>query len=303
MGRRALLEKARTNLHSGFQGSWGWLRLGCVVAVAFWAGQASAEATGLRIASWNVEHLAAPGAGCRARSAADYAALRSAVERISADVWLFQEVESAEALALILPGRRGAWSIHIERRAARHQGGTCSTGRGVLTAQHTAIAVRRGVAAVRLDDVDLDGPGNLRNMVRVAVGSENRQIEVASVHLKSGCAAGIIGQSCGKVDRQLRALTAWAAARKSTAPLVIGGDFNRFLSPSDPLSTSMAAAGLVVTDGASPDCWRRGRRIDHFALDGPALAQLVEDQAAPRSGAIGLSDHCPITLEISLPTP
>ena len=139
--------------------------------------------------------------------------------------------------------------------------------------------------------------------MRVAVGSGPGKIEVASVHLKSGCASGIVGQSCGKVDRQLRALTAWAAARKSAAPLVIGGDFNRFLSPSDPLSTSMAAAGLVVTDGASPDCWRRGRQIDHFALDGPALAQLVEDQAAPRSGAIGLSDHCPITLEISLPTP
>lgn len=274
-----------------------------VVAFALWTGQALSDTPALRLASWNVEHLAAPGAGCRPRAAPDYAALRAAVERVEADVWLFQEVESAEALALILPGGRGAWNIHIERRAEPRQRGTCRTGGAALTAQRTAIAVRRAVPASRLDDLDLDGPGNLRNVVRVAVGSGPEQIEVASIHLKSGCAAGIIGQSCGKVDRQLRALTAWAAARKSAAPLVIGGDFNRFLSPSDPLSTSMAAAGLVVTDGASPDCWRRGRRIDHFALDGPALAQLVEDQAAPRSGAIGLSDHCPITLEISLPTP
>lgn len=276
--------------------------LGHVVAFVLCAGQALSDTPALRLASWNVEHLAAPGAGCRPRAAPDYAALRAAVERVEADVWLFQEIESAEALALILPGGRGAWNIHIERRAERRQRGTCRSG-AALTAQRTAIAVRRAVPASRLDDVDLDGPGNLRNVVRVTVGSGPGKIEVASVHLKSGCAAGIIGQSCGKVDRQLRALTAWAAARKSTAPLVIGGDFNRFLGPSDPLSTSMTAAGLVVTDGASPDCWRRGRRIDHFALDSPALAQMVEDQAAARSGAIGLSDHCPITLRISLPAP
>ena len=282
---------------------WRGLGLGLVAAGVLWAGQTSAETVALRIGSWNVEHLAAPGTGCRPRSAPDYAAMREAVAQVGADIWLFQEVESVGALALILPGGLSAWSIHLERRAEGPSRATCSTGGGKLTAQHTAVAVRRGIAASRLDDVDLDGPGNLRKVVRVAVGTGRAQIEVASVHLKSGCARGIVGQSCGKVDRQLLALTAWALGRKGAAPLVIGGDFNRVLDSADPLSSNLSAAGLVVTDGASPDCWRRGRRIDHFALDGRALAQLVEDQAAPRSGAIGLSDHCPITLEISLPTP
>lgn len=277
-----------------------WSGRGLVVAALLaMCGQAGAEAPQLRIASWNVEHLAAPGTGCRARAAPDYAALRNVLARLAADVWLFQEIESAEALALVLPGGPREWSIHIEHRSAGRSRGTCSMSAGSLTAQHTAVAVRRGLVVSRLDDVDLDGPGSLRNVVRVAVGSGPSQIEVASVHLKSGCAAGIFGQSCSKVDRQLRALTAWVSGRKSTTPLVIGGDFNRFLGPSDPLSTSMSAAGLVISDGESPDCWRRGRRIDHFALDGRAAAQLVEDQVAPRSGAIGLSDHCPISLQIT----
>lgn len=229
--------------------------------------------------------------------------MREAVAKVGADVWLFQEVESVAALALILPGGVDSWNIHLERRSDGPSRATCSTGGGKLTAQHTAVAVRRGIAASRLDDVDLDGPGNLRNVVRVAVGTGRAQIEVASVHLKSGCARSIIGQSCAKVDRQLRALTEWAGARGGTAALVIGGDFNRALDFADPLRSILSAGGLVVTDGASPDCWRRGRRIDHFALDGKAAEQLVADHAAPRSGAIGLSDHCPITLLVAPPTP
>ena len=61
----------------------------------------------LRIASWNLEHLAeADGLGCRPRKEAEYAALRGYAEQLGADVIAFEEVESAAAAARVFPPDR-----------------------------------------------------------------------------------------------------------------------------------------------------------------------------------------------------
>lgn len=53
---------------------------------------------GLKIASWNMEHLAErDGEGCRPRTEADYADLRRHVEALEADVVAFQEVQNRAA--------------------------------------------------------------------------------------------------------------------------------------------------------------------------------------------------------------
>lgn len=69
----------------------------------------------LKIATWNLEHLAqGDGTGCRPRQAADYAKLRRHAEAIGADVVAFQEVESVAAAARVFPADR--WQLVVEAR-------------------------------------------------------------------------------------------------------------------------------------------------------------------------------------------
>ena len=80
---------------------WGAL-LGA--AAGLLAACASAQTGGptLRLATWNIEHLAAAdGAGCRPRTAADYAELRAVAELLDADVVAVQEVQNTQALARV----------------------------------------------------------------------------------------------------------------------------------------------------------------------------------------------------------
>ena len=56
------------------------------------------DAGNLRIASWNMEHLAErDGEGCSPRTEADYARLRDHAAALGADVIAFQEVQSKAA--------------------------------------------------------------------------------------------------------------------------------------------------------------------------------------------------------------
>ena len=72
----------------------------CLLAAACTAPQdrPGAPAATLTLASWNMEHLAERnGTGCRPRTDADYAAMRTYAEALQADVIAFQEVESRAA--------------------------------------------------------------------------------------------------------------------------------------------------------------------------------------------------------------
>ena len=59
---------------------------------------ASSPGQTLKLAAWNMEHLAErDGTGCRPWTEADYAAMRGYVAELDADVIAFQEVESKAA--------------------------------------------------------------------------------------------------------------------------------------------------------------------------------------------------------------
>ena len=79
-----------------------WLTsLAGVMVLAGCAVGASAPGTqppSLRVAAWNIEHLAErDGQGCRPRTDEDYAEVRRYIDRLDADVIAFQEVQSAAA--------------------------------------------------------------------------------------------------------------------------------------------------------------------------------------------------------------
>ena len=82
---------------------------------------------GLRLASWNLEHLAeADGTGCRPRNEADYAKLRAYAAKLNADVIAFQEVESRAAAERVFDPAR--YTIEIEQRVGTGRKGEPPTG-------------------------------------------------------------------------------------------------------------------------------------------------------------------------------
>ena len=69
----------------------------------------SAPSKPLKLASWNLEFLAARnGEGCNPRDDSDYAAMRRIVDDLDADVIAFQEAENETAAARVLSSH--AWS-------------------------------------------------------------------------------------------------------------------------------------------------------------------------------------------------
>ena len=99
----------------------------------------------LKVASWNIEHLAErDGEGCSPRTEADYARLRDHVRALDADVIAFQEVQNktaAERRALDTPPRP-------QRAGARKSGP--AMGRGCDGVPGATGSIAGGASEIRL---------------------------------------------------------------------------------------------------------------------------------------------------------
>lgn len=195
---------------------------------------------GLRIASWNVEHLAtADGTGCRPRTEADYAALRDYVATLDADVIAFQEVESVQAAERVFDPL--VYRIVIEARAGSDRQSQCRGREGLfIRSQKVGFAVRRDLDMQRNDDVSSLqlGDPDLRSGVDIRVTpTGGRPVRLLAVHLKSGCASGTDNAACPVLFQQVPIVEAWIDARADEpVDAVVLGDFNRRLAtPGDPV--------------------------------------------------------------------
>jgi len=266
----------------------------------------------LKIASWNLEHLAEDGAtGCRPRTDADYAVLKGYVDKLGADVIAFEEVQSAKAAARVFDPAK--YDIVIERRAG---GGSPSPCRGLpgryLNRQAVGFAIRKGIAYQRFVDVtDLQlGDPNLRSGVDIVVRPKGAApIRLLAVHLKSGCASGTSGEACATLQRQVPVVEAWIDARATEdLRFAVLGDFNRRLARAgDPIwaewdDGAPANADLTLAEGdQDPRCDPRYKDfIDHVVLDRRAAAGLVAFEELTYDGANERpSDHCPIAVRLN----
>ena len=221
----------------------------------------------LRVAAWNLEHLADSNAeGCVGREDADYSALAERIHALGADVVAFQEVENAAAGRRVFDEER--WSVEVSTRPSTGSGPPCG-GRPSARLGHlaTGIAVRAGLEYTRNADFSVIAGGNrfMRWGTDVTVTRGGEDLRVLSVHLKSGCWG--VGQddnassaaTCATLREQMETLAEWIADRREEGtPFVIAGDFNRRLavpgdwgwvllsennlaSPSSPLGASRAA--------------------------------------------------------------
>jgi endonuclease/exonuclease/phosphatase family metal-dependent hydrolase len=148
----------------------------------------------LKVATWNLEHLAAAdGAGCRPRTEADYAKLRAYAAELKADVIGLQEVENEVAARRIFPA--DAYDIVMSGQPYPAQQGQCGDdGARTFVPQRTGIVIRKGVpytahAPLSALNVAADRARPLRWGVDVSVGGET-PFRILNVHLKAGCNAG-----------------------------------------------------------------------------------------------------------------
>lgn len=265
----------------------------------------------LKVASWNMEHLAeADGSGCRPRAETDYAAMRRYVTELDADVVAFQEVESKAAAERVFDPQ--AYTVVIEDRVGTDRGGDCRGLPGqTINAPRTGFAIRHGVPFERLADFTEIQSGNpdLRSGVDLIVQPRGGEpIRLLSVHLKSGCSSGDQNEACAAFFQQVPVLERWIDQRADEAMrFAVLGDFNRRLAmPNDVVWSnwddgSPVNANLSRASGEqTARCNSRYRDfIDFIVLDRRATADLRTFEEATYVGD-ALSDHCAIAATLSV---
>lgn len=273
---------------------------------------ASADAgPSLKLASWNMEHLAERnGSGCRPRTDADYAAMRAYVDAMAADVIAFQEVESKAAAERVFDP--AIYTVVIEDRVGTNRRGACQGREGLtINAQRTGFAIRKGLTFERqpdFTDIQVGNP-DLRSGVDLIVRPKGGDpIRVLSVHLKSGCSSGIRNDACPTFFRQVPVMESWIDDRAVEGMrFAVLGDFNRRLSMSNDAAwadwddASPPNADLALASGSTgARCNPRYRDfIDFIILDRRATQDLEGFEETTFSGE-GLSDHCAVAASLRI---
>ncbi len=264
----------------------------------------------LKIASWNLEHLAeSDGLGCRARTEADYAALRGYANQLDADVVAFEEVENAAAAARVfLPDR---YQIVMSNRPSSGRHGFCgrdATDGPTIRDQKVGFAIRKDVEFSRNPDLSELAIGNpdLRWGVDITLAGA-KPLRLLAVHLKSGCSAGDEKKPCPILFDQVPVLQKWVDARRAEGmPFAILGDWNRRLAmPEDAVWKRLneSTTLLDAAEGKGATCVKRFPDfIDHIVLDPKAASRRVAGSFSEFTYGVAEdqhpSDHCPITLTI-----
>ena len=270
----------------------------------------------LKVASWNLEHLAAEdGLGCRPRTEADYAVLRSYVDRLNADVIAFAEVENAKAAARVFAPDKYTVLMSARPGGVRH--GFCkrdATSGPTIRKQDVGFAIRKGLHFEKHDelkDIALGNP-DLRWGVDISVDHDGQALRLLAVHLKSGCSGGDKSGACPVLFEQVPVLHRWIAQREADKnAFIVLGDFNRRLAVAGDsvwkdLNSALPGQATLVDAGAgvSATCQKRYPDfIDHIVLGGNSVARVQPgsfaefDYGVPE--AQHPSDHCPISVLVN----
>jgi endonuclease/exonuclease/phosphatase family metal-dependent hydrolase len=269
-----------------------------------------AEAAELRLATWNLNWLTLRQAGDSAlprnvhpRTSADFAVLKAYARELDADVVAFQEVDGPEAAAQVFPA--DTYRIIM-------------TGDDVI--QHVGFAIRRTLHGTQNPDLTaLDvsqGGFHLRSGADVTLDVVGVKLRLLAVHLKSGCQRERWTSprlACEDLRAQVPALQGWIAERRREGvPFVLLGDFNRVMDGRDRMFAALQADTPLsrATEGRSSPCWGGDTFIDHIIAGGAARGwmdvaslRILEYREQDPVWKERLSDHCPVTVRIHLPTP
>ena len=268
-----------------------------------------ASALELRVATWNLEHLADENdEGCVGRTDLDYTALAERIDALGADLIAFQEVENAVAGKRVFD--EGRWTVEVSSRPSTGSGPPCR-GRPEARLGHlaTGIAVRAGLEYRRNPDFSAIAGGNrfLRWGTDITVVRDGRELRVLSVHLKSGCWSaredGYASREsdCETLRDQIEVLADWIGERREQGDVfVIAGDFNRRLAvPGDwawTLLTEFAPALTLPTRGRISRCDERFPEfIDHLVFDAEPGVSIVLGSFEEGERTDPHPDHCAVS--------
>ncbi|WP_420335441.1 endonuclease/exonuclease/phosphatase family protein [Roseibium sp.] len=249
-----------------------------------------------------------------------------------ADVIALQEIGTEAALEKIFPS-----SLYQTIMSPRWNNDDAVEGEGEV---YTAIAVRRdsGISVVQPDP--LPGLAVLHSdgrPTRAGTGAllefGGQQFWFLSVHLKSSCATTknahtSTDDDCETLWQQIPILVNWIEEKRTTGiPFIVGGDFNRrFRQFSDTGPVWKALNGIAPNEEITTP-WllkhpetvtrkcptRKGdstQPIDWILLSASLTNDFVEnsfwerrfsnDDVNAAQGGKGLSDHCPISIDLDL---
>lgn len=249
-----------------------------------------------------------------------------------ADVIALQEIGTKAALERLFPN-----DLYETRISPRWTSDDIAEGEGEI---FTAIAVRRaaGIGIVGTDDIPemsilhSDGrPTRAGTGVLLEVGGE--RFWFLSVHMKSSCrntkaVDRSIQDDCETLWRQVPSLGEWIADKRvAGTPFVIAGDFNREfrrygvedpiwkalngIDPDGAIDTPQMVKFPVSEQSACPTGrGKSGQPIHWFLIDERLAGQVVpgsyfetrysEDHIEMTRNGRGLSDHCPISIQVDL---
>lgn len=265
----------------------------------------------MRVATWNVEHLAYPiEKGCRPRTAEEIAKLKMYAKNLDAHIVGLQEVGSETAVRQLFP--EDEWQIIMSDRP-ENEPYECRENGFSSTQQKVAFAVKKDIEVLKVTNhsqFGLDRPG-LRYGLAITVKTPLGATEILNLHLKSGCFVDNYtrkeSEACERLGKQIPLLQALVAQYEASGkPYMLIGDFNHRLTASYNRMTQMlksSAESLSVATQNMLGChpWYPA------PIDNVLVGNTNSDVIARTAQAIAfedmtvdnmLSDHCAVSVDL-----
>ncbi len=302
---------------------------------------APAQAADLRFATWNIanfwhvpgEYLrpARDGGPGLIRLRSDYDGLRGVSGQLGADVIGLQEMASPEAVRALFP--EDEWGLVFSGRLADDLAADPDKLKRPESRDiYTALVYRRHLAEVvaveRLRGLSQPETGNdgetryTREGTAAKLRIGGREIWVASLHLKSGCARANdlethsdpdrpwVERACRILARQIPELERWVDDKMAAGEhVILLGDFNRQLDRGgDDVRADLDdkdPADLFITPHRHKILCPAYRPTPQTSVDYVIISESLRDRArlgnpSPSVPVISekISDHCPVWLDI-----
>ena len=266
----------------------------------------------LKIATWNVEHLAYPAdTGCRSRTPNEIAAMKAYAKSLNADIIALQEVGSKAALQQIFS--QNDWQLIMSTRTDSPVY-TCKQTGTVSTQQKVAFAVKKTIPILNtaaLEQLALSRAG-LRFGLQITVDTPQGPADILNVHMKSGCFVDDYLKSdtpaCKIYARQAPILDNWIAKHESeNVPYIILGDFNhRISAPYNRLTRTLLnnTRSTNITTSQLLGCQTRyPAPIDHIIVGKMNAKNITKSAHVHKYKNMDekamLSDHCAVSVSIT----
>jgi len=271
--------------------------------------------TQIKVATWNMEHLAYPSnTGCKPRTPKDILKLKNYANQLDANIIALQEVASRSALKAIFPEKE--WQIILSERADSPKY-ECRGNGLTSTQQKVAFVVHKSIPIITVnhnDQFNLEIPG-LRNGLAITVNTTLGETEILNLHLKSGCFVNDYlnnnKHACQILAEQVPILDSWIEQRESTdSPYIILGDFNHRLStPKNHMfqvlnnNSNKKESSLHLTTEKLTGCHPRYPvPIDHIIMGGNQTKIIQKSASVHNYKDMNedamLSDHCAISITL-----